>query len=238
MIVDIMAFAAHPDDAELSCSGILALAKPQNLRTAICDVTYGELGTRGSVDIRKQESEAASHILQLDERINLGLRDGFFTSDEASMMAIIKVLRTYQPRIILINAPEDRHPDHGKGCALVKQAAFLSGLRRIETVVNDQVQTAFRPEKVFSYIQDRYLEPDVVVDISTVWETKLASILAYKSQFYDENSTEPSTYISSNYYLSFVKARAEEMGHKINVPYGEGLISHQKLGIKNIHDLF
>lgn len=238
MHIDILAFAAHPDDAELACSGILYKAKQQGFTTGICDLTQGELGTRGTPEIRRQEAEKAKEILNLDTRLNAQLRDGFFYTDEYHIRVVIEILRRYTPTVILINAPEDRHPDHGKACHLIKESAFLSGLRRIETVSQGIVQKPHRPDKIYSYIQDRYLEPDLVVDISEAWEVKKKAILAYKSQFYDPNSQEPETYISSPHFLQAVTARAQEMGHKIYVDYGEGLISHQKTGIRDIQNLF
>lgn len=238
MHIDILAFAAHPDDAELSCSGILYKAKQEGFSTGICDLTRGELGTRGTVDIRKQESEKAAQILNLDIRTNAGLRDGFFYVDEYHIKTIIEIIRTYTPTIILINAPEDRHPDHGKACQLVKEASFLSGLRRIETVLDGNLQKAHRPDKIYSYVQDKYLEPDIVIDISPFWEIKKQAILAYQSQFYNPHSNEPETYISSLHFLQFITARAQEMGHKIYADYGEGLITHQKINIKSIESLF
>ncbi|MCS7077716.1 MAG: bacillithiol biosynthesis deacetylase BshB1 [Bacteroidia bacterium] len=238
MHVDILAFAAHPDDAELSCAGILYKAKQQGFTTGICDLTQGELGSRGTAQIRKEEAEKAKHILDLDIRVNAQFRDGFFYLDEPHIKKIIQIIRTYTPSIIFINAPEDRHPDHGKACYLVKEAAFLSGLRRIETITNDSVQKAHRPDKIYSYIQDKYLEPDIVVDITDVWEIKKQAILAYQSQFYNPHSTEPETYISTPHFLQAVTARAQEMGHKIYADYGEGLITHQKINVKDIEFLF
>jgi len=238
MHIDILAFAAHPDDAELACSGILCKAKQQGFSTGICDLTQGELGTRGTPEIRKQEAEKAAKILNLDVRINAKFKDGFFYADEYHIKTLIEIIRTYTPTIILINAPEDRHPDHGKACQLLKEASFLSGLRRIETVADGNIQKAHRPDKVYSYIQDRYLEPDLVVDITEVWEVKKQAILAYQSQFYNPNSNEPETYISSPHFLQAVTARAQEMGHKIYADFGEGLISYQKIGVKKIENLF
>jgi bacillithiol biosynthesis deacetylase BshB1 len=237
MHIDILAFAAHPDDAELACSGILYIAKQQGFSTGICDLTQGELGTRGTPEIRKQEAEKAAQILNLDVRINAKFKDGFFYADEYHIKTLIEIIRTYTPNIILINAPEDRHPDHGKACQLLKEASFLSGLRRIETVVDGNIQKAHRPDKVYSYIQDRYLEPDLVVDITEAWEVKKQAILAYQSQFYNPNSNEPETYISSPHFLQAVTARAQEMGHKIYADFGEGLISYQKIGVKRIENL-
>ncbi|MCS7027689.1 MAG: bacillithiol biosynthesis deacetylase BshB1 [Bacteroidia bacterium] len=238
MHIDILAFAAHPDDAELGCAGILYKAKQQGYTTGICDLTQGELGTRGTPEIRQKEAEKAKEILQLDLRINAKFRDGFFNLDEYHIRKIIEIIRTYTPTLLLVNAPEDRHPDHGKACRLVKEAAFLSGLQRIETVVEGTVQKAHRPEKIYSYIQDKYLEPDIVVDITDVWAIKQKAILAYQSQFYNPNSNEPQTYISTPHFLQAVVARAQEMGHKIYADYGEGLIAHQKTGITKIQSLF
>jgi bacillithiol biosynthesis deacetylase BshB1 len=238
MHIDILAFAAHPDDAELACSGILYKAKQQGFSTGICDLTQGELGTRGTPQIRMQEAEKAKQILNLDLRINANFKDGFFYADEYHIKTLIEIIRTHTPTVILINAPEDRHPDHGKACQLLKEAAFLSGLRRIETVSEGNIQKAYRPDKIYSYIQDKYLEPHLVVDISEVWEIKKQAILAYQSQFHNPNSNEPETYISSLHFLQSVTARAQEMGHKIYADYGEGLITHQKMGITKIRSLF
>ena len=209
--------AAHPDDAELAVSGTIASAIAQGKKVGIVDFTRGELGTRGTPEIRLAESAAATQILGIHARENLGLADGFFQNDRESQLKLIDVIRKYQPDIVLANALEDRHPDHGKGAALAIDACFLSGLRKIETGL-----PAWRPQHVYHYIQDRYLKPDIVVDISAHWATKEAAIRAFKSQFFDPNSTEPASYISSPDFLAFVEARAQEMGHKIGVKYGEG----------------
>lgn len=225
MKLDILVMAAHPDDAELSCAGTILKHIAAGKKVGIVDFTRGELGTRGTPEIRLQESADATKILGLQARENLGIRDGFFRNDEETQLKLIEVIRKYQPDIVLANALEDRHPDHGKGAQLAIDACFLSGLRQIKT--GDL--PAWRPAQVYHYIQDRYLEPDFVVDISSQWEQKEAAIRAFKSQFFDPNSAEPASYISSPDFLNFIQARAMEMGHKIGVKYGEGFQSQKTL---------
>ena len=225
MKLDILVMAAHPDDAELSCAGTILKHIAAGKKVGIVDFTRGELGTRGTPEIRLQESADATKILGLHARENLGIRDGFFRNDEETQLKLIEVIRKYQPDIVLANALEDRHPDHGKGAQLAIDACFLSGLRQIKT--GDL--PAWRPAQVYHYIQDRYLEPDFVVDISTQWDQKEAAIRAFKSQFFDPTSAEPASYISSPDFLHFIQARAMEMGHKIGVKYGEGFQSQKTL---------
>lgn len=225
MKLDILVMAAHPDDAELSCAGTILKHIAAGKKVGIVDFTRGELGTRGTPEIRLQESADATKILGLHARENLGIRDGFFRNDEETQLKLIEVIRKYQPDIVLANALEDRHPDHGKGAQLAIDACFLSGLRQIKT--GDL--PAWRPTQVYHYIQDRYLEPDFVVDISAHWDQKEAAIRAFKSQFFDPNSAEPASYISSPDFLNFIQARAMEMGHKIGVKYGEGFQSQKTL---------
>ena len=225
MKLDILVMAAHPDDAELSCAGTILKHISAGKKVGIVDFTRGELGTRGTPEIRLQESADATKILGLHARENLGIRDGFFRNDEETQLKLIEVIRKYQPEIVLANALEDRHPDHGKGAQLAIDACFLSGLRQIKT--GDL--PAWRPGQVYHYIQDRYLEPDFVVDISTQWDQKEAAIRAFKSQFFDPSSSEPASYISSPDFLNFIQARAMEMGHKIGVKYGEGFQSQKML---------
>ncbi|WP_395617136.1 bacillithiol biosynthesis deacetylase BshB1 [Aquirufa sp.] len=225
MKLDILVMAAHPDDAELSCAGTILKHIAAGKKVGIVDFTRGELGTRGTPEIRLQESADATKILGLHARENLGIRDGFFRNDEETQLKLIEVIRKYQPDIVLANALEDRHPDHGKGAQLAIDACFLSGLRQIKT--GDL--PAWRPAQVYHYIQDRYLEPDFVVDISSQWDQKEAAIRAFKSQFFDPNSSEPASYISSPDFLNFIQARAMEMGHKIGVKYGEGFQSQKTL---------
>jgi bacillithiol biosynthesis deacetylase BshB1 len=224
MKLDILVMSAHPDDAELSCSGTILKHIAAGKKVGIVDFTRGELGTRGTPEIRLQESADATKILGLHARENLGIRDGFFRNDEETQLKLIEVVRKYQPDIVLANALEDRHPDHGKGAQLAIDACFLSGLRQIKT--GDL--PAWRPTQVYHYIQDRYLEPDFVIDISSHWDQKEAAIRAFKSQFFDPNSTEPASYISSPDFLLFIQARAMEMGHKIGVKYGRGFRSKDR----------
>jgi len=234
--LDILVMAAHPDDAELSCSGTILSYIAQGKKVGIVDFTRGEMGTRGTPEIRLQESNDATKILGLHARENLGLADGFFQNDQASQLILMEVIRRYRPEIVLANALEDRHPDHGKGAKLAIDACFLSGLRMIHTIDSHSKseQAAWRPKHIYHYIQDRYLEPDFVIDITEHWETKEQSIRAFKSQFFDPTSKEPNSYISSPDFLSFIQARAQEMGHKIGVKYGEGFQSQKTMQVKNL----
>ena len=234
--LDILVMAAHPDDAELSCSGTILSYIAQGKKVGIVDFTRGEMGTRGTPEIRLQESNDATKILGLHARENLGLADGFFQNDQVSQLILMEVIRRYRPEIVLANALEDRHPDHGKGAKLAIDACFLSGLRMIHTIDSHSKseQSAWRPKHVYHYIQDRYLEPDFVIDITEHWETKEQSIRAFKSQFFDPTSKEPNSYISSPDFLSFIQARAQEMGHKIGVKYGEGFQSQKTMQVKNL----
>lgn len=236
MKLDILVMAAHPDDAELSCSGTIAEYIQRGKKVGIVDFTRGELGTRGTPEIRLAESEDATQILGIHVRENLGIRDGFFQNDEDSQLQLIQVIRRYQPEIVLANALEDRHPDHGKGAKLAIDACFLSGLRQIKTTDTQTglEQTAWRPTHLFHYIQDRYLEPDFVIDITSHWALKEKAIRAFKSQFFDPNSSEPNSYISSPDFLNFIEARAMEMGHKIGKKYGEGFQTQKTLEVKNL----
>ncbi len=237
MKLDILAIAAHPDDAELSCSGTLMLHKLKGYKTGIIDLTQGELGSRGSIEIRRKESTEASKILQLDIRENLKFRDGFFVNDEAHQLALIKMIRKYQPNIVLANAPTDRHPDHGRAALLTKDACFFAGLVKIETTLDGENQKPWRPKKIFNYIQDQYLEPDFVIDISEVITQKMQSIKAYQSQFLTDDTNGPATYISSEEYTNRVKYRNDLMGKKIGVKYGEGFLSvHSHIGLKSFDD--
>jgi N-acetylglucosamine malate deacetylase 1 len=237
MKLDLLAFGAHPDDIELSCGGVLLSEKKNGRKTGIADLTRGELGTRGTAESRKQEAEDAAKILGVESRDNLGMADGFFQNDQAHQLKIVETIRKYQPEIIFCNAPEDRHPDHGKGAKLVSDAAFLSGLRKIETVVDGIAQEAWRPKYVFHYIQDRFLQPDFVVDITDVMDQKLESIKAYKTQFYNPDLKEPQTYISTPDFLDSIIYRAKMFGKMIGVKYAEGFISEKMIGIKSFDAL-
>ena len=233
MKLDVLVFAAHPDDAELSCSGTIASHIAMGKKVGIIDLTQGELGTRGTPQTRKEEAELASQIMGLHLRQNLGFADGFFTNDATHQLAVIRKIREFQPEIVLANAITDRHPDHGKAAELVRDACFLAGLSKIETG-----QTAHRPKHLYHFIQDRYITPDFVVDISDFWEVKKKAILAYKTQFNaPQNDTEPQTYISTPDFFEFLEARAKELGHQIGVKYGEGFTKTRMLGVNSLWDL-
>jgi bacillithiol biosynthesis deacetylase BshB1 len=235
MKLDILVMAVHPDDAELGCSGTIAKHVALGYKVGIVDFSRGELGTRGSAEIRDKEAEASAKILGLSVRENLRFRDGFFKNDEEHQLALIQIIRRYQPDIVLANALEDRHPDHGRAAQLATEACFYSGLRRVETIAEDgELQKEWRPRQVFHYIQDRYIEPDFVVDITDFWELKNASIRAFTSQFYDPGSSEPMSYISRPDFLDYVEARAREMGHKIGATYGEGFTSEKKIELRDL----
>ena len=231
--LDLLAIGVHPDDVELGCSGTLLVALSEGKKVGIIDLTRGELGTRGSAEIRKTEAANAAEVLGIAIRQNLEMADGFFENDEVNKKKVIQAIRRYQPEIVLCNAPEDRHPDHGRSSKLVSDACFLSGLRKIETLEDGLVQEAWRPKYVFFYLQDRFLQPDFVVDISEHMDKKLASVLSYTTQFYNPELNEPQTYISSPEFLETVKARAMMLGKRIGVKFAEGYISEKMIGIKS-----
>lgn len=236
--VDILAFGAHPDDVELSCAGTLASHLAMGHRCAVVDLTQGELGTRGDAQTRLREAQEAARLLGLSDRENLGLADGFFTDDQTSIHAIVQMVRHFRPELILANAPSDRHPDHGRAAALVKKASFLAGLRRIETTWQGEVQEAHRARQVLHYIQFQSLQPDLIVPFEAEHlEKKLAAVKAYRSQFYDPNSQEPETVISSQHFLESISYRAQEMGRLIGAEYGEGFIKSQDLGLCDLMQL-
>ena len=239
MKLDILAITAHPDDVELCCSGTLLAQMALGKKVGIVDLTRGELGTRGTPEGRIQEALNAAGILNIDVRENVGIADGFFKNDEEHQKRIIPFIRKYQPDIVITNAINDRHPDHGRGAQLVADSCFYSGLRMIETFDQDgNAQQAWRPKNVFHSIQDRYIQPDFIVDITDFHDQKIQAIRAFKSQFFDPDynasSGEPQSYISSPEFLNFIIARAQEMGHAIGVQYGEGFTSYRKLGVRDI----
>jgi bacillithiol biosynthesis deacetylase BshB1 len=237
MKLDVLAFGVHPDDVELSCAGILLMEKKNGKKTGVIDLTQGELGTRGSAEIRKKEAADAARILKLDVRENLGLADGFFANDEAHQRKVIAVIRKYRPEVVICNAPEDRHPDHGRSARLVSDAAFLSGLVKIETKHDGKIQEPWRPKYVFHYIQDRYLKPDFVVDVTEVFEKKLEAIKAYATQFHNPEMDGPETYISKPGFLESVIYRYKMFGKMIGVDYAEGFISEKTIGIRSLDAL-
>ena len=233
MKLDILAFGVHPDDVELGCAGTIMAAIDQGKKVGIVDLTRGELGTRGTPTTRTQEAEAAAKIMGVDVRENLDMADGFFANDEAHQRKIIALIRKYQPDIILANAPEDRHPDHGRSAKLVSDAAFLSGLRKVETIYEGITQNAWRPAYTFHYIQDRFIQPSFVIDITAYMERKMEAVLAYGTQFTNADTSEPQTYISSPQFLETVKARALMLGKRIGVGYAEGYITEKIIGFSN-----
>lgn len=237
MKLDILAFGAHPDDVELSCSGLLMIEAKRGKNIGIIDLTQGELGSRGDVSTRKEESASAAKILGVQVRENLGLEDGFFTNDKPTQLKVIQTIRKYQPDLILCNAPHDRHPDHGRGAKLIADASFLSGLVKIETSENGQKQQPWKPSYLFNYIQDTYLEPDFIIDITSVFETKLSSIKAYTTQFFNPEVEGPETYISKPAFLENLIGSNKLMGKKIGVDYGEGFLSDKKIGLHSLNDL-
>ena len=238
MKIDILSLGAHPDDVEMSCSGTLLAATAAGKKIGIVDFTRGELGTRGTPAIRAAEAAAASQILGLSARENLGLPDGFFRNDREHQLPLIAAIRRYQPDVVLCNAITDRHPDHGRGAQLAADACFLAGLRMIETFGDDgQPQAPWRPRNVYHYIQDRAIAPAFVVDISAHWARKWESIQAYGSQFFNPDSEEPATYLSNQEFSKFMEARAREFGHMIGTEFGEGFTVQRPIGVREVVDL-
>ncbi len=237
MKLDILAVGAHPDDVELSCSGTIAKEVDRGKKVGILDLTMGELGTRGTPEIRDNEAKTAAQVLGVSIRENLGFRDGFFINDEKHQLDVIKILRTYKPEVVLCNAITDRHIDHGKGSKLVSDACFLSGLRKIETTFDGELQEIWRPKHVYHYIQWKNIEPDFVVDISNYIDKKIESVEAYQSQFYDAKSKEPSTPISSKNFLDSIKYRAADLGRIVNVQYAEGFTVERYVAVDSIFNL-
>ena len=237
MKLDILAFGAHPDDVELGCGGTIAKEITLGKKVGIIDLTRGELGTRGSAEIRDQEANAAAVILGVAARENLNMRDGFFENDERHQMKIIQMIRKYQPEIVLCNAIEDRHIDHAKGSKLVSDACFLSGLLKIETVLEGVNQMAWRPKLVYHYIQWKNIAPDFVVDITGFSDKKLAAIMAYRSQFYNPNTNEPATPIATQNFLDSIHYRAQDLGRLIGTDFAEGFTVERYLAVNSLSDL-
>ena len=238
MKLDILVLPVHPDDAELGCSGTIVKEIALGKKVGIVDLTRGELGTRGSAEIRDQESAASAKILGLAVRDNLGLPDGFFENNKPYQLKVIEAIRRFRPAIVITNAYHDRHPDHGRASDLVEDSAFLSGLRKIETYYNGEKQQEWRPNLVLHFIQDNYIKPDILVDVTDYWDKKLESIHAFGSQFYNpEWEGEPQTYISSPEFIQVIEARAREYGKSIGVKFAEGFISRKILGVNDLFDL-
>ena len=235
--IDILAIGAHPDDVELGCSGTLAKEISEGKKVGIIDLTRGELGTRGSVDIRDLEAKEAANILGISFRENLNFKDGFFTNDINHQMILIQIIRKYRPNIILCNAIDDRHIDHPKGAKLVVDSCFLSGLKKIKTNNEGTDQNPWRPENIYHYIQWKNLNPDFVVDISEYFDTKIKSVKAFKSQFYNGNESVHDTPISTKNFLDSIEYRAKDLGRLTGVEYAEGFIASRLPRIESISDL-
>jgi len=238
MKLDILAFAAHPDDTELSCSGTLAAHIAKGYKAGVVDFTRGEMGTRGSAELRDHEALEAAKALGLSVRDNLGFEDVFFRKDKDHLRAVVRKIRQYQPAIIIGNAVHDRHPDHARAADLITEAIFLSGLRKYETEDDEgERQQPWRPEAVYHYIQSMYIKPDIVVDISEYWEKKIEAIQCFKSQFHDPESDEPETFISKPGFMKFLESRAREFGFVIGAEYGEGFTVERYPGVTDLFNL-
>jgi bacillithiol biosynthesis deacetylase BshB1 len=237
MKLDILVLAVHPDDAELGCSGTILKHIAEGKKVGIVDFTRGELGTRGTAEIRDREAADSAKILGLHARENLKFRDAFFSNDEVHQLEIIRMIRKYQPEIVLANALHDRHPDHGRAGDLANDACFLSGLSKISTLLDGTEQKAWRPGLMLQYIQDSYIRPDIIIDITPYIETKIASIKAFRTQFFNPDEDGPETYISSPDFLESVIGRAREFGKSIGTTYAEGFTSRKLLGVDSLFNL-
>ncbi|MBA6155456.1 bacillithiol biosynthesis deacetylase BshB1 [Tenacibaculum sp. S7007] len=237
MKLDILAFGAHPDDVELGCAATIAKEISLGKKVGIVDLTRGELGTRGSAELRDKEAAKAAEILGVSVRENLGFADGFFVNDKEHQLEIIKMIRKYQPEIVLCNAIDDRHIDHPKGSNVVSNACFLSGLMKIETELDGIQQEKWRPKQVYHYIQWKNIEPDFVVDVTGFMDKKIASVFAYSSQFFDPKSNEPETPITSKNFTDSIEYRARDLGRLINVDFAEGFTSERYVAVENLSKL-
>jgi bacillithiol biosynthesis deacetylase BshB1 len=237
MKLDILAIGVHPDDVELSCAGTILKHIELGKTVGILDLTLGELGTRGNATLRTQEAMRAASILGVSVREQLNIADGFFENNETNQRLIIEVIRKYQPELILCNAISDRHPDHGRAAKLTADACFYSGLLKVETKENNTIQKPWRPKVVYHYIQDNFIEPDFVIDVTPYNDKKMESIMAYSSQFFDPNSKEPQTPISSKNFMDYINAKARLFGRSINVDFAEGFTVNRYMGVNNLFDL-
>lgn len=235
--LDILAIGVHPDDLELGCAGTLINHVRMGQQVGILDLTQGELGTRGTPELRLQEALDAAHIMGISVRENLGMADGFFRNDKEHQLHLVEYIRKYRPEVVIANALEDRHPDHGRAGRLIADACFLAGLTKIETTHNGEQQTAWRPKRVYHMMQDRFLEPDFIVDISDSFDLKMEAVKAYGSQFYNPGSDEPMTYIAKGGFLDKITYRASLLGKRIGTAYGEGFICENTPGIRNLDAL-
>ena len=233
MKIDILAFGAHPDDVELGCGGTIAKLISEGKKCAIIDLTKGELGTRGTDETRREEADESARILGISARENLGMKDGFLVNSEEYQLEIVKMIRKYRPEIVLANAIDDRHPDHAKAAKLVSDACFLAGLRKVETLIDGDIQEVWRPKQIFHYIQWKDIKPEFVIDISEHLEKKLEACMAFKTQFYDPKSTEPETPITSKDFYESLTYRAQDLGRLSGVTFGEGFTTEKLIAMKN-----
>ena len=235
--LDILAFGAHPDDVELGCGGTIAKEIANGKKVGIVDLTRGELGTRGTPELRIKESENASKTIGIEIRENLGFKDGFFKNDESHQLEIIKIIRKFKPNIVLCNAKDDRHIDHPKGADLVVDSCFLSGLKKVKTDLEGKKQDSWRPNNVYHYIQWKNSSPDFLVDISGFEDVKMNAVKCYSSQFYDPSSKEPETLISKKNFLDTIYNRSLDFGRLIGVDHAEGFTTNKAIGVDSINDL-
>jgi len=236
--LDILVFAAHPDDVELACGGSILKHVHAGLKVGIVDLTEGELGTRGTSEIRRKEATNAAALFGLRVRENLGIPDGFFQNIPEYQIKVVEKIRKFKPEVVLANAIQDRHPDHGKAANLIRESIFLAGLRKVETKdEQNNLQESWRPKHLYHYIQDRYIQPEIIIDVSNFWKKRMEIVMTFQSQFYDPNNSEPSTPISGKDFLDFLEARAREFGRCIGVEFGEGFIKGLPVGINLLTDL-
>jgi bacillithiol biosynthesis deacetylase BshB1 len=238
MKLDVLAIGSHPDDVELGCSGTLIKEIKRGKKVGIIDLTQGEMGTRGTIETRYQEAAEAGKIIGVSIRENLKMRDGFFKNDEEHQRKLISVIRKYKPEIVIGNILEDRHPDHGRAGWLIYDSCFLSGLRQVKTNDEDgREQEKWKPKMLLHYIQDRFYEPDIIIDVSEEWDQRLKSVQAFKTQFFNPDLNEPQSYISSPEFLESITSRARLLGKRIGVKYAEGFVSKKSIGIQNLDAL-
>lgn len=237
MKLDVLVFAAHPDDAELSCGGTILSLIASGKKVGLVDFTRGEMGTRGTPEIRDAEAAASSKILGLSIRENLRFKDVFFQNDDAHVLEVVKKIRQYQPDVILANALADRHPDHSKGAQIVKRATFLAGLKNVKTELEAQTQENWYIKNLYHYIQTDFHKPDFVVDVSDFWETRMEAVRAFKSQFFDPSGESSNTLISTPEFMELIEARGRELGMSIRVKYGEGFIADKMPGVSDLTSL-
>ncbi|MBK8614211.1 MAG: bacillithiol biosynthesis deacetylase BshB1 [Flavobacteriales bacterium] len=235
--VDILCITAHPDDVEISCGGTVLRHIDQGHSVGLVELTAGELGTRGSSELRRREAEAAREVLGAAFRYDIGLPDGFFATEREDLQKVVQVIRRHRPKLVITNAIRDRHPDHGRGAELVARACFLSGLRRMETHDGREEQEPWRPTTVLHAIQDNWIDPDLVVDVTPFWERRAAALMCFRSQFYDPTSTEPESPIASSDFLPFLEGRMRAFGRIIHTTYGEGFTVARAPGVKDLMDL-